>query len=338
MAVRPCRPRAPVADDRQVSNDPGRPPSTPDRQPASNPPRPIPKWLIVLGVIATMAVLTFVIALELTVSNPETEITYRALPVRGRRRPDQDDRHRHRVRRHHRHQRADNTTFDVQGPPTALPDADLALLDAHHVDRNYQKPSPGAGWGPTLSIVAVLGVLALVFFGLRKRSPTAASGAAGFAASPGRVHTSERPAVSFRDIAGYDAVKDEIREVVEFLREPTRFQEVGGRIPKGVLLVGPPGTGKTLLAKAVAGEAGVPFFSLSGSRLRGNVRRRRRRPCPRDVPAGRKKAPCDHLHRRNRCRRRTRRRGSARPRRTRANAQPDPVGDGRLRDRPRGSS
>ena len=73
------------------------------------------------------------------------------------------------------------------------------------------------------------------------------------------------PATTFDDVAGYEAVKADIREVVEFLRNPAKFQQIGARIPKGVLLVGPPGTGKTLIARAVAGEAGVPFISVTGS-------------------------------------------------------------------------
>jgi cell division protease FtsH len=80
-----------------------------------------------------------------------------------------------------------------------------------------------------------------------------------------RVHPDQRPSVSFNDIAGYDDVKQELRETVEFLKDPSRIKELGARSPKGVLLVGPPGTGKTLFARAVAGEAGVPFFNISGS-------------------------------------------------------------------------
>jgi cell division protease FtsH len=79
------------------------------------------------------------------------------------------------------------------------------------------------------------------------------------------VYTTERPSSTFADVAGYDAVKDDIREVVDFLRDPGRFRDIGARIPKGILLVGPPGTGKTLMARAVAGEAGVAFISVTGS-------------------------------------------------------------------------
>ena len=83
--------------------------------------------------------------------------------------------------------------------------------------------------------------------------------------SRAKVYTTERPRTTFADVAGYDGVKMEIREVVDFLRSSSRFKEIGAKIPKGVLLVGPPGTGKTLLARAVAGEAGVPFMSVTGS-------------------------------------------------------------------------
>jgi len=83
--------------------------------------------------------------------------------------------------------------------------------------------------------------------------------------SKAKLYSTERPSTTFDDVAGYDGVKLEISEVVDFLKTPARFKEIGARIPKGILLVGPPGTGKTLLARAVAGEAGVPFMSVSGS-------------------------------------------------------------------------
>ena len=119
-----------------------------------------------------------------------------------------------------------------------------------------------------------------------------------FGRSRGKLYAQEDIGITFDDVAGIDEAVDELREVVEFLRTPEKYQVLGGRIPKGVLLVGPPGTGKTLLAKAIAGEAGVPFFSLSRLRLRRDVRRRRRRPRPRHVPAGRGQGALHHLHRR----------------------------------------
>ncbi len=83
--------------------------------------------------------------------------------------------------------------------------------------------------------------------------------------SRAKTYSADKPSTTFADVAGYEGVKQEIREVVDFLKMPERFREIGARIPKGVLLVGPPGTGKTLIARAVAGEAGVPFLSVTGS-------------------------------------------------------------------------
>src|SRR5207302_5091715 len=85
-----------------------------------------------------------------------------------------------------------------------------------------------------------------------------------FGKSKAKLLTGDTPKVTFADVAGCDEAKQELEEIIEFLKDPQRFQRLGGRLPKGCLLIGPPGTGKTLLAKAVAGEAGRPFFSMSG--------------------------------------------------------------------------
>jgi cell division protease FtsH len=89
--------------------------------------------------------------------------------------------------------------------------------------------------------------------------------ALSFGKSRARLHSSQQKKVTFKDVAGVEEAKEELQEIIEFLREPQKFQKLGGRNPKGVLLVGSPGTGKTLLARAIAGEANVPFFSISGS-------------------------------------------------------------------------
>ncbi|MEE4194032.1 MAG: AAA family ATPase, partial [Anaerolineae bacterium] len=108
----------------------------------------------------------------------------------------------------------------------------------------------------------LVGVMMFVFFRQAQGSNNAAM---SFGKSRARMFNSDQPSVTFNDVAGVDEAKEGLQEVVEFLREPQKFIALGARIPKGVLLVGAPGTGKTLMAKAVAGEAGVPFFSLSGS-------------------------------------------------------------------------
>jgi cell division protease FtsH len=113
-------------------------------------------------------------------------------------------------------------------------------------------------WGPFVLF------LALWFF-LMRQMQIGGNKALSFGRSRARLLTEDRKKVTFSDVAGIDEAKEEVVEIIEFLKDPHKFQKLGGRIPKGVLIVGPPGTGKTLLAKAIAGEAGVPFFSISGS-------------------------------------------------------------------------
>jgi cell division protease FtsH len=107
--------------------------------------------------------------------------------------------------------------------------------------------------------------LVVIYFVLTRQLKMAGRGAMAFGKSRARMLTRDRERITFADVAGCDEAKEEVQEVVEFLKDPKKFQRIGGRIPKGVLMVGPPGTGKTLLARAVAGEAEVPFFSISGS-------------------------------------------------------------------------
>ena len=129
----------------------------------------------------------------------------------------------------------------------------------------YEDPSPWADWIGLLTYV----VPVLLFGGLMllmlRQAQSGNNQALSFGKSRARMFTGDKPTVTFDDVAGVEEAKHELHEVVEFLREPERFTALGARIPKGVLLVGAPGTGKTLLARAVAGEAGVPFFSISGS-------------------------------------------------------------------------
>ncbi len=138
-------------------------------------------------------------------------------------------------------------------------------LDPQQVKLDFQPPSiwPDIFTG-VMYILPVILVIAMFWY-LMRQSQGAGGGALSFGKSRARMFTGDRPIVTFDDVAGVDEAKEELQEVVEFLKEPEKFLALGARIPKGVLLVGPPGTGKTLLAKAVAGEAGVPFFSISGS-------------------------------------------------------------------------
>ena len=128
------------------------------------------------------------------------------------------------------------------------------------------KPS-GFDWG-TIALTVILPIVllgALFYFLFFRAARGAGTQAFNFSKSRARLTLDKRPDVTFADVAGTDEAKEEVQEVVEFLKSPQKFQALGGRIPRGVLLVGPPGTGKTLLAKAIAGEAKVPFFSISGS-------------------------------------------------------------------------
>jgi len=160
-----------------------------------------------------------------------------------------------------------STQFQTQRPQFADDNLETLLQD-HNVTINAKNPNPPtplwltllADFGPTLLIVA--GVLYL----MRRAQAAGGGGILGsFGQSQARLYDAERPAVSFDDVAGIDEVKAELQEVVDFLREPQKYQRLGGTVPKGVLLIGAPGTGKTLLARAVAGEAKVPFFSVAAS-------------------------------------------------------------------------
>jgi cell division protease FtsH len=116
-----------------------------------------------------------------------------------------------------------------------------------------------------ISWVLPFAIIILIWNILMRRMGGAPSGVLNFGKSRGRIYAEDEIPVTFKDVAGVDEAKEELKEIIEFLKTPEKFQNLGGRIPKGILLVGPPGTGKTLLAKAVAGEAKVPFFSMSGS-------------------------------------------------------------------------
>ena len=140
-----------------------------------------------------------------------------------------------------------------------------ALLSPENVKIEVKPPSPWLGVATAFGYILPFLVLGGVFWFVFRQAQGSNNAAMSFGKSRARMFTGDHPTVTFVDVAGVEEAKEELGEVVEFLKEPEKFISLGARIPKGVLLVGPPGTGKTLMAKAVSGEAGVPFFSISGS-------------------------------------------------------------------------
>ena len=153
------------------------------------------------------------------------------------------------------------------------PVADEKLLDDLHPDDKtlpapkvfFEKEDASPFWSSTLITLLPMVFIGLMFFLFMRQLQAGGGKAMSFGKSKARMLNDSQNKVTFADVAGVDEAKDEVEEIIAFLKDPKKFQRLGGRIPKGVLMIGPPGTGKTLLARAIAGEAGVPFFSISGS-------------------------------------------------------------------------
>jgi len=151
---------------------------------------------------------------------------------------------------------------------TYIPKGDasyLEILRTHGVTIRVEAPSRSALWPNLLTTMLPFLVLVGLWMLMLRQAQSGSNQAMSFGKSRARLHTEAKTRVTFDDVAGVDEAKEELQEIIEFLRHPKKFQALGAKIPRGVLLVGPPGSGKTLLAKAIAGEAGVPFFSISGS-------------------------------------------------------------------------
>lgn len=155
----------------------------------------------------------------------------------------------------------DGTKFSTTGP-IQLSDSDQALFIEKGVE--YSSPTQSI-WGTLIPLLLPVLLLIGFFMWMQRRASGQMGGIMSIGRSKAKTYNAERPGTTFADVAGYEGVKTDVTEVIDFLKYPEKFGEIGARIPKGILLVGPPGTGKTLIARAVAGEAGVPFLSVTGS-------------------------------------------------------------------------
>ncbi|HRS21187.1 MAG TPA: ATP-dependent zinc metalloprotease FtsH [Clostridia bacterium] len=155
--------------------------------------------------------------------------------------------------------------FEAIVPSSEFNELVQDYIERDRLDVKYEIKTAAAAWFSILPSIVLIVIFIVFFFVLTQQSQGGGSRVMSFGKSRAKLHTEDKKKITFADVAGADEEKEELGEIVDFLKQPRRFIELGARIPKGVLLVGPPGTGKTYLARAVAGEAGVPFFTISGS-------------------------------------------------------------------------
>jgi len=155
--------------------------------------------------------------------------------------------------------------FEAVVPSSEFNERVQDYIDRDRLNVKYEIKSAASAWFSILPSIVLIVIFVVFFFVLTQQSQGGGNRVMSFGKSRAKLNTDDKKKITFADVAGADEEKEELGEIVDFLKQPRRFIELGARIPKGILLVGPPGTGKTYLARAVAGEAGVPFFSISGS-------------------------------------------------------------------------
>ncbi len=246
------------------SSGPGRPPRSPS-PPKPGPTTGIRRWLIPLVLMAIVA--GFMISSLAGDDRPADEVSFTELTEKvgaGQIASVEINRDSGEIRAAFE---PDTGRSDIvaQGPRDGeLADTTLALLQDNEVEIEYSSSSTNVLLSALITILPFALIIGLVVW-VSRRANRQMGAVTSIGRSKAKLYSTERPRTVFADVAGYEAVKEEVTEVVDFLTKPERFREIGAKIPKGILLVGPPGTGKTLIARAVAGEAGVPFMSVTGS-------------------------------------------------------------------------
>ncbi len=248
---------------------PDRPPARPDRPTGPGTPGPAPKpwsrW-VTLAIVAAVVLVLFVTTLNSN-STTKADISFSEFSQQvtaGRVASVQYDPQSGAITGKFTKEIDGQREFASSGPNDDLQASVLKSLEDQGVDVKYTRES-SSPWIPILVYLLPIAALIGFFVWMNRRAQGQMGAVMNIGKSRAKVYDAEKPSTTFGDVAGYEPVKEEIKEVVDFLKNPGKFKEIGARIPRGVLLVGPPGTGKTLIARAVAGEAGVPFIAITGS-------------------------------------------------------------------------